>query len=96
MLQWAIGRVSAFPPAALGKLFPPSHLPPSVKRRFNDFISLNKDITLRYARTPLPSLPGRRWFGSLSPDTVRARHAPHAPLPAVAAARPPASGCSRS
>jgi hypothetical protein len=43
-----------------------------VKRRFNDFITLNAEISQRFSRAALPPLPGRRWFGSLSPDTVSA------------------------
>lgn len=75
MRRWAIGQVrvlldSSFLSAAPSSATRHTH-PTPVKRRFNDFITLNKDIALRYPRAPLPSLPGRRWFGSLSPETVR-------------------------
>ena len=68
MGDWS-GCATSPPPIIFSRVTPP---PPAlaVKRRFNDFVSLNKDIAERYTRTALPSLPGRRWFGSLSPETV--------------------------
>jgi hypothetical protein len=70
MGDWS-GTACLLPPPRYAQLSSPLTACLAVKRRFNDFITLNKDIALRYPRAPLPSLPGRRWFGSLSPETVR-------------------------